>query len=178
MTATRSVPSPTPASSKQRSSGTTTPQAANQHELVFTRLIDAPKALVFQAWTQREHLMRWCAPQGFAITYCEGEARPGGAWRTCMVSPAGIEHWVSGVYREFVPDEKLVFTHIWDAEEGLPAHETLVTVDLADEGQQTRLRFRQEHLRSAESRSGHEIGWSESFERLTGYLSEVQTANG
>src|SRR4051794_27647710 len=102
--------------------------------LVLTRVFDAPRALVFQAWTQREHLMRWCAPRGFDITYSEGDLRPGGSWRSCMRSPDGVDHWVGGVYREIVPDQRLVFTHGWDGKDGKPGHETTVTVTFADEG--------------------------------------------
>ncbi len=55
--------------------------------LVITRIFDAPPSLVFQAWTQHEHLVRWCAPHGFTITYSEGDVRPGGRWRSSMRAP-------------------------------------------------------------------------------------------
>ena len=142
-------------------------------ELVLTRTFDAPRELVWKAWTECERMAHWCAPHGFVLTHCEGELRVGGAWRSCMRSPEGADLWVGGVYREIVENEKLIFTHIWD-ETDRPRHETLVTVIFDDEGRKTRMTFRQEHFRSLESRDGHEGGWSESFERLNDYLREAQ----
>ena len=150
--------------------------SALERELVITRVLDAPRALVFAAWTQREHLMRWCAPQGFSITHCEGDLRPGCSWRTCMRSPEGIDHWVGGMYCEIVPDERLVFTHAWEEEDGTPGHETLVTVDFANEGEgKTKLTFRQTGFASTASRDGHEGGWSESFDNLQSLLTTLQS---
>ena len=140
------------------------------NELVIVRTHDAPRELVWRAWTEREHLIRWSAPQGFSITHCEGDLREGGAWRTCMVSPDGKEHWVGGRYLEIVPPERLVFTHLWDDNDGFPNPESRVTVTLEEEGQKTRLHFRQEGLPSPASRDGHEIGWNESFDRLSDVL--------
>jgi uncharacterized protein YndB with AHSA1/START domain len=143
-------------------------------ELLITRVFDAPRRLVYQVWTEREHMLKWCAPHGFTITHGEAEVRVGGAWRSCMVAPDGVEHWVGGVYREVVPNERLVFTHVWD-EADMPPHETLVTLEFADfEATRTKLYFRQQFFRSVTSRDGHEGGWSQSFERLESYLHELQ----
>lgn len=144
--------------------------AAN--ELVLTRLLDAPRELVWKAWTEPQHLARWCAPHDFTITHCQGELRVGGAWRTCMVSPAQIEHWVGGVYHEIAPIERLVFTHVWDEDDGSPGPETLVTITLFEEGSKTRLRFHQTNFSSRASRDGHHEGWSESFDRLNDHLKQ------
>ena len=135
--------------------------------LEIVRTFDAPRAVVFAAWTRREHLVRWCAPHGFVVTHCDGDPRPGGAWRSCMRSPDGVDHRVGGVYREVVPDRRLVFTHAWDAQGGKPGHETLVTVEFAEPGPgQTRMTFRQTNFKSDASRDGHGSGWTEAFERL------------
>lgn len=159
---------------ERRPSAATTARSSN--ELVLSRLLDAPRELVWKAWTEPEHLVRWCAPHDFTITHCQGEARPGGAWRTCMVSPEGLEHWVGGVYREVAPVERLVFTHQWD-DDGRPGPETLVTITLFEEGVQTRLHFLQQKFPSPSSRDGHEIGWSESFDRLNEHLHDLAGAN-
>ena len=132
-------------------------------ELVITRVFEAPRILVFKAWTERDHLMRWAAPHGFTITHGEGDVRPGGAWRSCMRSPEGVDHWVGGIYREITPHDRLVFTHKWEED---VAVETLVTVTLAEQDGKTTMTFRQTGFRSVESRDGHEGGWSEAFERL------------
>ena len=144
-------------------------------ELAITRVFDAPRALVWKAWTQSQHMMHWCAPHGYVVTHCEGSLQVGDSWRSCMRSPQGEDLWVGGVYREIVENEKLAFTHVWE-ESDQPRHETLVTVTFEDEGSKTRMKFRQEHFRSVASRDGHEGGWSESFERLGEYLQAVQTA--
>ncbi len=77
-----------------------------ERELVVTRIIDAPRDLVFKAWTEPEQVARWWGPQGFVTTHCDMDIRPGGAFRCCMRSPAGTDHWKRGVYREIVEPER------------------------------------------------------------------------
>ncbi len=148
--------------------------ASAAQELVIERVFDAPRELVWRAWTEPQQLACWCAPHEFTITHCAGEARAGGSWRTCMVSPEGLEHWVGGIYREVAPVERLVFTHQWDDRDGQSSPETLVTLTFFEQGAKTRLHFLQQNLASPSSRAGHEIGWSESFERLNEHLHRVQ----
>src|SRR4051794_38412563 len=69
-------------------------------ELFITRVFDAPRERVFEAWTKPEHLVHWSAPNGYTMPHCEGELRPGGQWRCCMRSPEGVDLWLGGVYRE------------------------------------------------------------------------------
>jgi uncharacterized protein YndB with AHSA1/START domain len=140
--------------------------ASAERELVLTRLFDAPRSLVYKAWTEPERMAKWSCPRGFTITHQEGDFRPGGAWRTCMRSPAGEDMWLGGVYREIVEDELLVFTHAWDDADGKPGHETLVTVKLEDAGGKTRMLFRQGVFATVESRDGHREGWTECFDIL------------
>ena len=88
--------------------------ATESTELVISRVVDAPRDLAFKAWTEPEHLDRWQnAPQGFTVTSHQTDLRSGGAYRVCMRSPDGVDHWLQGVYREVVPGERLVFTHTW-----------------------------------------------------------------
>lgn len=141
--------------------------------LTITRIFDAPRDLVFAAWTDPGHLKRWSAPHGFRISHSSGELRPGGAWRACMVAPDGAELWLGGVYREIVHGEKLVFTHAWDGQDGQPEPPTLVTVVLKDLDGKTEMTFRQEGFASDASRDGHEGGWSQGFERLGELLGEL-----
>ena len=78
-------------------------------ELVITRVFDAPRELVFECWTEPEHLRHWQgAPRGFTVTSHETDIRPGGFFRICMRSPDGVEHWLEGDYREMVKPERLV----------------------------------------------------------------------
>ena len=150
--------------------------APSCNELVLTRLFEAPRELVWRAWTEREHLMRWSAPQGLTISHCEGEVRVGGAWRTGMVLPDGTEKWVGGQYREVVPFERLVFTHLWDDNDGFPNPETLVTLLFSDEGDKTLFRFHQRGFASQAARDGHEFGWNSCFDRMKELLQDEQNA--
>ena len=138
----------------------------SDRDLVITRIFDAPRDLVWKAWTEPERITQWLAPKGFTIPMAEGELRAGGRWRQAMVTPDGQELRLGGVYREITPPERLVFTHAWDDEHGNPGHETTVTVELIDLGSRTEMRFRQGEFKSIESREGHEGGWSECFDRL------------
>ncbi|HEX9770126.1 MAG TPA: SRPBCC domain-containing protein, partial [Kiloniellales bacterium] len=96
-------------------------------ELVITRILDAPRALVFKTWTDPVHAARWWGPKGFTVHSCEMDVRLGGAWRICMRSPEGTEHCKRGVYREIVAPERLVLTYAWEDADGKPGHETLLT---------------------------------------------------
>ena len=141
-------------------------KAAGSRELVIKRTFDAPRELVWQAWTDPEMLKQWSAPHGVAIPVSEGELRPGGKWRACMRTPEGKDLWLGGTYREIVPPERLVFTHAWDDPGGKPGHETLIAVILKERGGKTEMNFRQTGFDSDESRDGHNDGWNQCFERL------------
>ncbi len=140
-------------------------------ELVVERTLDAPRELVFQVWTQVEHLERWCCPTGFTIPFSEGEIREGGWFRTCMRSPDGEDHWLKGEYLEIVPPERLVFTHAWlSSKHGRAAHQTIVTLTLQAQGGKTRLRLHQAFFESEAARDGHRSGWQATLDELERYL--------
>src|SRR5260370_33691510 len=84
--------------------------AANERTVVITRVLDAPRELVFRAWTDAKHLARWWGPKGFTNPVCEVDARPGGALRIVMRAPDGAEHPMTGVFREIMAPARLVFT--------------------------------------------------------------------
>jgi len=151
----------------ERNSDTLT---ANDRELVITRVLAAPRDLVWKAWTEPERMKQWSAPKGFTIPVSEGELRPGGAWRACMRKPDGTDLWLGGVYREIVEPERLVFTHAWMDEQGKPGPETVVTVTLTERGGKTEMTFRQTGFDSVESRDGHAGGWDECFDKLEEHL--------
>jgi uncharacterized protein YndB with AHSA1/START domain len=136
-------------------------------ELVITRVFDAPRDLVFKAWTEPERLAHWWGPEGFTLPLLEIDMRPGGAWRACMRAPDGTNFAQHGVCRELVPPERLSFTSIWDSD---PEHEMLVTVDFTERGKKTEITLRQRLFKSVESRDSHRSGWSSSFNRLAAHL--------
>jgi uncharacterized protein YndB with AHSA1/START domain len=149
--------------------GNITTEAA-KHEIVVTRLFNAPRALVFEAWTKPEHMMRWWGPKSYTTPSCEMEVRPGGALRLCMRSSDGVDLWVHGVFREVVEPERLVFTAVNDSD--LDA-ETLITVTFEDQGGKTLLAMHQTFVKPEVSRGAKE-GWTSSFERLAEYLPTVR----
>ena len=116
-------------------------------------------------------MQRWWGPQGFTVSSLEMDVRPGGAWRKCMRSPEGVEHWRYGVYREVLPPERLVFTYVSDEANSTPGHETVVTVTFAEQGGLTRLTLRQEGFESAAARDAHQGGWTSCMDRFAGYIS-------
>jgi len=140
--------------------------------LVLTRVLPAPRQLVYDAWTKKEHLEKWQgAPQGFTVTQAHSDIRPGGTFKLCMRSPDGVDHWLQGEYREVVPPERLVFTHSWLNAEGKPGKETLVTLTFTEVAGGTELTLKQTGFPSAQSRDGHREGWASTFERMAEYLS-------
>jgi len=148
-------------------------EAPADRTLVLTRVFDAPRHLVFEAWTKKEHLDQWCAPHGFTIPHSKGDFRTGGAWESLMIRPDGEKFPVSGVYKEIVQDQLLVFTHGWIEDNGKRDYETTVTVRFESEGAKTKVTLEQAIFKSIESRDGHQGGWTECLERLADYLPKI-----
>jgi uncharacterized protein YndB with AHSA1/START domain len=138
--------------------------------LEIERIFDAPRSLVFKAWTEPEHLVHWYGPRGFTLRSSKLDLRPGGSWRSCMLSPEGREYWVKGVYREIVEPERLVFSYAHENQDGTVVHETLVTVTFAEQRGKTKLTLRQAIFESVKERDSHRGGWNSSLDRLVEYL--------
>lgn len=142
--------------------------------LELARTFDAPRERVWAAWTDPARLARWWGPEEFTCAHCEMDVRPGGAWRTCMVSPQGIEHWVSGVYTEVDPPARLAFTWAWethDARGVTRREETLVSIALRDGGSgTTELVLTQASFAEAADCDDHGDGWTSSLNDLERFL--------
>ncbi|HTN76658.1 MAG TPA: SRPBCC domain-containing protein [Pirellulaceae bacterium] len=150
----------------------------DQPMVVITRLFNAPRELVFQAWTDPEQLLRWYAPPGCTIRFRTLDVRPGGAYHSCIQTPDGHHCWCSGSYREIVAPERIVYSmaisdehgHLLTATEaGMdPAwpRETMVTVTFADRGGRTELTLRQTVLESLAKRTGAHPSWLLMLDRL------------
>jgi uncharacterized protein YndB with AHSA1/START domain len=140
-------------------------------ELVITRVYEAPRELVFKAWSAPEHQARWMGPKGFTAPVNDMDFRVGGAYRNCIRSPEGKEFWWRGVYREIVEPERLVFTFGWEGEDGgEPMPDTLVTLTFSETDGRTTMTFRQGPFPSQEERDSHAGGWNEAFDKLGAYL--------
>jgi uncharacterized protein YndB with AHSA1/START domain len=146
------------------------PRADEGLVLRVARRLPARRELVFRALTEPAQLARWWGPEGFTVPECALDPRPGGAWRTVMRSPEGRNHVVSGVYREILPPARLVLTWGWEGEEGR-GHETLVTIELHDQGEATLLELHQEVFESTSSRDQHSYGWGSCLDCLERALS-------
>jgi uncharacterized protein YndB with AHSA1/START domain len=153
--------------------------------LVIVRVIDAPRELVFKAWTNPEHLMRWWAPKGCSTPFCKVELRPGGKFHYCMRLPEGRDIWGIGIYREIMAPARLVYTDSFADAQGNPVSpvhygmsashpaESLVTVTFEEQEGKTRLTLRHAIPVSVEERKGTEQGWSEMLERLAETLANA-----
>ena len=140
--------------------------------LVISRVFDAPRSLVYKAWTEPERIAEWLGPRGFKGDVIKMDARVGGSYHFHMRSSDGTDHWLRGVHHEIVENERLAYTYAWaDAKGNATRPETLVTVTFEDlGGNKTRLTFRQEVFESTTARDMHNGGWNSSFERLAEYL--------
>ena len=143
-------------------------------ELVFTRVLSAPRSRVFKAWTDPKHVAPWWGPHGFTNPVCELDARPGGAIRIHMCGPDGTVYPMTGVYQEIVEPERLVFTSAALDKEGNPLFEVLNTVTFAEQGgkttQTSRARAVKATAEAAPYLEGMEAGWTQSLERLEAYV--------
>jgi uncharacterized protein YndB with AHSA1/START domain len=143
-------------------------------KMTITHTLNAPRNLVFSAWTEPEHLEHWQnAPKGFTVPTHEVDFRVGGNYRICMRSPEGTDHWLQGVYREIKKPERLVFTHTWLDPQGKSGAESLVTITFADRGKQTELTLHQSGFQSVAERDDHLDGWNSSIDRFIEYLATL-----
>jgi len=160
--------------SQERTMTDTRPTPSATRELIITRVFDAPRSVVFKAWSDARHARNWWGPKDYPATLVEMDVRPGGAWRACLrSSETGKELWHRGVFREVVEPARIVFTFAWD-EEGERGLETVVTVTFAEQDGKTLLTFRQAPFQSIEERDGHQGGWSSAFDRLDEQLAHVK----
>jgi uncharacterized protein YndB with AHSA1/START domain len=149
--------------------------------LLIERFFDAPRELVWKAWTDPELLMRWWGPRTFTAPAAEMDFRLGGKFLFAMRSPGfneGQPIWSTGVYREIVPFERIVCTDCFADEQGnvVPAThygfteefplETLLTVTFEDHEGKTRMTLRHEGLPAGEHTEGASHGWNQSFDKL------------
>ncbi len=152
-------------------SAATTLATPSDREIVITRVVNAPRRLVFEAYTNPEHLPRWMiGPEGWSMPVCEIDLRVGGAWHFVWRGSDGAELAMRGVYTEIVPPERLVSTESW----GGDWPETLNTLTLAEEDGRTTITqailYPSQEARDAALGTGMKDGVSRSFERLAGYL--------
>jgi uncharacterized protein YndB with AHSA1/START domain len=149
--------------------------AQSDREIVITRVFNAPRELLYKAWTEPKHIEQWYGPKGFTTRVTEMDLRPDGQWCYIMIGPDGTEYPSKGVFREIVPPERLVATDEFG--EGI---EKVLTVDLPkgmvttatfeDLGGKTRLTIQVMHDTVSDRRKHEEMGvvtgWNSSLDCL------------
>jgi uncharacterized protein YndB with AHSA1/START domain len=146
-------------------------------EFIVERAFDAPRALVWRAWTEPERLRQWWAPRGWSLPFCELDLRPGGVWRYGMRGPEGEESWGKAVYREIVPPERLTFVDSFTDAAGAPI-DRMPTLDFSVEFTErdggtiviSRVRFASESDLRAVLDMGMVEGMTESWDLLAEHL--------
>ncbi len=156
---------------------------SGEQEFVVERQFAAPRTLIFQVFTQPEHLKRWWAPQPYTIPVCTVDLRPGGIWHYAMRSPEGQDHWARSVYREIAPPEKLVYTATFADEhanpvEGVPEH--LTTVTFTEEAGKTNVTALVQFSSAAALKVAVDMGMLQgmnmTWDYLVGYVQELHKA--
>jgi uncharacterized protein YndB with AHSA1/START domain len=135
--------------------------------LTIKRRFNATPAKVFGAWTDQEKIKRWFGPSEVEALLAECDAHVGGRYRIVMRSSDGEEHDASGIYREVVPNQKLVFTWSWRS---TPERESLVTVTLTPDGDGTLLTLTHEQFFDEAARDRHQHGWTGTLDKLQKYI--------
>ena len=149
------------------SSGTASLTLPTDEQILITREFDAPKELVYKAWTTPELVRRWWSAKRGEVTVAEIDLRVGGTWRYVMIADGGVEVAFHGEYREIVPNERLVSTEVY---EGMPDAEALDTLTLSESEGRTTMTILVQHAtkehRDAHIESGMEDGMQDALDLL------------
>ena len=167
-----------------------TKNTVNEKErMVVTRVFDAPRALVWEAWTNPKYVMQWWGPKGFTAPFCEMDFRVGGKFRCCMRTPDGQEGWNGGEYHEIVLYEKIVYSMYFSDAQGNKiepeelgiesesidgAYDMAIFEDLGN-GQTKLTLIGNESMESAKE-SGQFEGWIETLDKIADVVAELAQA--
>ena len=135
------------------------------HELILTRLLDAPAEALFRCWTTPALMKQWFAPKPYTTPIVETDVRPGGASTVVMKSPEGQEIPCPGQYLEVVPNRRLVFTDAftgdWAPKDGVPF--MVATISFEPEGDKTRYTATARHWSEADKKKHEEMGFHQGW---------------
>src|SRR6266404_5691693 len=166
-------------------------ETQSEHEFVLTRVFDAPRKLIWKAFTDPEHMKHWWGPKGFTVRITKMDFRPGGTYHYCMRSPDGRDMWGKFVYREIVAPERIVFINSFSDEKGgLTRHpmsptwplEMLSTFTFAENDGKTTFTIKWAPHNATETerktfddgRKGMQQGWTGTLDQLADYLAKKQ----
>jgi uncharacterized protein YndB with AHSA1/START domain len=151
--------------------------SASKDRIVITRIFDAPREMVWKAWTDPNHLVAWWGPRYFTSPAAKIDFRVGGKYLFCMRSPEGQDYYSAGTYNEIVPPQRIVYTDSFADAEGnilspaefgmgdIPTIQ-IMTLTLEDIGGKTRLTLSQADIPDGEAKKNMITGWNESFDKL------------
>ncbi len=142
-----------------------------RHELSLTRLIAAPRAVLYRCWTEPELVKQWFTPRPWTSPVVEMDVRAGGSSRMVFRGPEGQEFPNNGVYLEVIPNAKLVFTDAY-TEAWIPSPKPFMTatITFADEGGKTRYTAIARHWTAEDKASHEQMGFHEGWGKATGQL--------
>jgi len=143
---------------------------SKKRELTIERVFNAPRELVFQAWSKPEHVAQWWGPRGFMLPTCEMEFRAGGRFRLVMRGPDGKDYAFQGAYLEIVEPQRIVFQGTIHDE---PGHQVWTTVTFAEEAGKTKLTVQQTYSFESDATRGAPEGWRQTLDRLGEYLARA-----
>jgi len=151
--------------------------ASSEWDLVMTRVFDAPRELVFKAWTETRHVAQWWGPKGFTNPVCEMDVRVGGAIRIDMRAPNGVVYPMKGVFEEITEPERLVFIASALDDHGNSMFDVRTTVIFAEQRGKTELTLQLRVItataQAPQYLKGMEAGWTQSLDRLRHHLGSI-----
>jgi uncharacterized protein YndB with AHSA1/START domain len=157
-----------------KNTGTLAVSLPSDFEIALTRVFNAPRQVVYRAFSEPQILKRWFGPRGWTLVTCKIDARVGGSFRFILRAPDGRELGMHGTYRELSPPERSVHTEGFDDFPG----ESVVTSIFTERGGQTTfvatLRYASKEIRDAVIRSGMEHGAAESYDKLAELLTAAE----
>jgi uncharacterized protein YndB with AHSA1/START domain len=160
-----------------KNTGTLKVTTPSDREIVLTRVFDAPRRLVFDAFTKAELLKRWFGPRGWSLVVCDVDLKVGGGFRFVLRGPDGREMGMRGVYKEIVPPERSVHMESFDDYPG----ESQVTAVLVEQGGKTTLTatifYPSREVRDIVLKSGMEHGAAESYDKLAELLASGEAGS-
>lgn len=151
------------------------PTESQDRVLAITRTFDAPRSLVFKAWTDPNHMSNWFGPKGFTVIACAMDVRVGGSLRVHSRSAEGSHHYLVCEYREIVEPERIVSTYAWSDAEWKPTRpETLLTLTFKEDQGKTTMTLHQAVFESVTACDMHRSGWGESLDRFAEYIAKAR----
>ncbi len=156
-----------------------------QRELIVTRSFNAPRELVWKAWTDPHHLAKWWGPVGFTAGDCKMDVRPGGEFSLNLRGPDGKPYPCKGTYQDITPPERIILAGAGECGHpcgsGVPPH-AVVTVTFTEKRGGTQLtiltRFNSELDREAAVKVGYSVGWTQCLDRLDADMEAASMSRG